>query len=207
MEETAVSVNPMDHDPSFSGLSGSTRSEHASTEASLKISQDMARVLDRLTAPRAPIDYVRKHGVEEFHGTSLEESDKAEFWLEKLQRALDEVKCPPEQMAKCAVSLLQGAAYDWWKLVLRNPLLPEPISWDFFVQEFQTKYVTDDYKETKWKQFLNMKQGNLTVAEYKNEVSRLSKYAPELVLTETFRCRQFEDGLKESIKRYLTTMT
>ena len=74
-------------------------------------------------AIRAPIDSVRKHGVEEFHGTSLEESDKAKFWLEKLQRALDEVKCPPNQMAKCAVSLLQGATYDWWKLVLRNPLL------------------------------------------------------------------------------------
>ena len=52
-----------------------------------------------------------------------------------------------------------------------------------------------------------MKQGNLTVAEYEKEFSRLSKYAPELVLTETFRCRQFEDGLKESIKRYLTTVT
>ena len=109
----------------------------------------MARVLDRLSAPRAaPIYSVRKRGVEEFHGTSLEESDKAEFWLEKLQRALDEVKCPPEPMVKCAVSLLQGATYDWWKLVLRNPLLPNPISWDFFVQEFQTKYVTDNYKET-----------------------------------------------------------
>ena len=72
----------------------------------------MARVLDRLTTPRTPIDLVRKHGVEEFHGTSLEESDKAEFWLEKLQRALDEVKCPLEQMAKCVVSLLQGATYD-----------------------------------------------------------------------------------------------
>ena len=59
----------------------------------------MARFLDRLTAHRAPIDLVRKHGVEEFHGTSLEESDEAEFWLEKLQRALDEVKCPLEQMA------------------------------------------------------------------------------------------------------------
>ena len=84
-------------------------------------------------APRAPIDLVRKYGVEEFHGTSLEESDKAKFWLEKLQRALDEVKCPPEQMVKCVVSLLQGTTYDWWKLVLRNPLLPDPISWDFFV--------------------------------------------------------------------------
>ena len=52
-----------------------------------------------------------------------------------------------------------------------------------------------------------MKQGNLTVEEYEKEFSRLSKYAPELVLTETFQCRQFEDGLKESIKRYLTVVT
>ena len=66
--------------------------EYASTEALVKISQDMARVLDRLTAPRASSDSVRKHRVEEFHGTSMEESVKAEFWLEKLERALDEVR-------------------------------------------------------------------------------------------------------------------
>ena len=70
MEETIESVNPMGFDPSVFVPFGSTRSEHASTEALVKISQDMARVLDRLTAPRAPIDYVRKHEVEEFHGTS-----------------------------------------------------------------------------------------------------------------------------------------
>ena len=202
VEETTESVNPF-----VSGSSGLDRSDHVSTEALLKISQDMVRVLDRLTTPRAPINYVRKHGVEEFRGTNLEESNKAKFWLERLQRALNKVKCPPEQIIKCVVSLLQGAAYDWWKLVLRNPLLLEPISWDFFVQEFQTKYVTDDYKETKWKQSLNMKQGNLTVAEYEKEFSRLSKYAPELVLTETFRCRQFEDDLKESIERHLMVVT
>ena len=77
----------------------------------------MARVLDRLTTPRASIDSIRKHGVEEVHDISLEESDKAKFWLEKLERALDEVKCPLEQMAKCDVSLLQGATYEWWMLV------------------------------------------------------------------------------------------
>ena len=45
------------------------------------------------------------------------------------------------------------------------------------------------------------------MAEYEKEFSRLSKYAPELVLMETFRCRQFADGLKESIKMYLTVVT
>ena len=34
-----------------------------------------------------------------------------------------------------------------------------------------------------------------------------SKYAPESVLTEAFRCRQFEYELNEFIKRYLTPVT
>ena len=50
-------------------------------EALLRISQDMAWVLDRLTALKAPIDTVRRHGAEEFHGSSMEELAKAEFLL------------------------------------------------------------------------------------------------------------------------------
>ena len=45
VEEIAKSVNPMDLDPSVSGSSDSATSEHVSTEALLKISQDMQRVL------------------------------------------------------------------------------------------------------------------------------------------------------------------
>ena len=45
------------------------------------------------------------------------------------------------------------------------------------------------------------------MAEYEKEFSHLSKYAPELVLTEAFQCRQFEDGLHEYIKRYLAPIT
>ena len=47
----------------------------------------------------------------------------------------------------------------------------------------------------------------LIVAKYEKEFIHLSKYAPEAVLTEAFRCRQFEDGLHDSIKRYLAPMT
>ena len=47
----------------------------------------------------------------------------------------------------------------------------------------------------------------MTVAKYEKEFNRLSKYALEPILTETFRCRLFEDDLKESIKRYLTAVT
>ena len=167
----------------------------------------MARVLDRLIAPKALIETVRRHGAKEFHGSSMEESVKAEFWLERLERVLEEVRCPPDQRASCVVSLLQGETYDWWKLVLKSPGIPNPMTWEFFVQEFRAKYVTDMYRESKWKQFLNMKQKNLFVAECEKEFSHLSKYAPEAVLTEAFRCRQFEDGLHDSITRHLAHVT
>ena len=78
----------------------------------LKISQDMTLVLERLIASKAPIYMVRRHGAEEFHGTSLEEFDKAEYRLGRLQRVLEEVRCPPEQRVTCAVLLLQSEAYD-----------------------------------------------------------------------------------------------
>ena len=71
-KEAAKSVNPREQ-----WLSASEPSEsnvpNEPTEALLRISQDMARVLDRLTAPKAPIDTVRRHGAEEFHGSSMEE--------------------------------------------------------------------------------------------------------------------------------------
>ena len=54
---------------------------------------------------------------------------------------------------------------------------------------------------------LNLKERSLLVAEYEKEFSHLSKYASELVLPEAFRCRQFDDGLNESIKRYLAFVT
>ena len=103
-KKAAESVNPRDQ-----GLpSEYVRSEsHVPTDpnkALLKISQDMARVLERLTAPKAPIDMIRRHGAKEFHGSNMEESNKAGFWLEKLQRLIEEMRC--------AISLLQGSAYD-----------------------------------------------------------------------------------------------
>ena len=75
VEEEAKSVNPRDQGLPTLDPSESTRSEsHAlvePNEALLRISQDMTRVLERLTAPKAAIDMVRRHGVEEFHGTNI----------------------------------------------------------------------------------------------------------------------------------------
>ena len=132
VEKAAKSVNPGDQGLPASDPSKSIRCESHTlvepNEALLRISQDMTRVLERLTALKAPIYMVRRHRAKEFHGTNMEESNKAEFWLEKLQRILEEVRCPPDLRVSCAVSLLQSETYDWWKLVLRSPRISNPMT-------------------------------------------------------------------------------
>ena len=142
-EEAAKSVNQGDQWLPALDPSKSVRSEsHAPIEPNkvlLRISHDTDRVLERLTAPKAPTTMIRRHRAEKFHGSNMEESDKANLWLEKLKRIVEEVRCPLNQRVTCAVSLLQGSAYDWWKLMLRSPRLPNPIPWEFFIQEFKAK--------------------------------------------------------------------
>ena len=66
IEESVESVNAKDQGPSAPGPSEPTIGEHdvhiLSTKALFEISQDLTRVLDRLTTLRAPIDSIRKHG-------------------------------------------------------------------------------------------------------------------------------------------------
>ena len=82
-EEATESVSSGDQGLPVSNPSESVKSKSHTPaepkEALLRISQDMTQVLERLTVPKAPINMVRRHGTEEFHGTIMEESDKAEF--------------------------------------------------------------------------------------------------------------------------------
>ena len=72
VKEAVESVNLGDQGLLASDPSEFVKSEsHALADPNedlLRISQNMARVLERLTAPKAPIDMIRRHGAEEFQG-------------------------------------------------------------------------------------------------------------------------------------------
>ncbi|KAL5801307.1 hypothetical protein ACOSQ3_032939 [Xanthoceras sorbifolium] len=50
------------------------------------------------------------------------------------------------------------------------------------------------------REFVNLKQRQMTVTEYEREFIKLSKYASEMVTTKENRCRKFEDGLNDYIR-------
>ncbi|XP_040966336.1 uncharacterized protein [Gossypium hirsutum] len=56
------------------------------------------------------------------------------------------------------------------------------------------------YVDARRKEFLNLTQGNKSVAEYEVEFLRFSRYARAMVATDYERCIRFEDGLRDNLK-------
>ena len=60
------------------------------------------------------------------------------------------------------------------------------------------------YRDEKQREFLNLRQRNMTVAEYEVRFTQLSHYAPMMIATERDKCRRFEKGLHYEIRKQLT---
>ena len=76
---------------------------------------------------------------------------------------------------------------------------PEDITWEFFLIEFRKQYVGHIYLRNMRLEFHNLKQRQMSVAKYQREFTQLSKYAPEMLVTEEEKCRKFENGLNDYI--------
>ena len=85
--------------------------------------------------------------------------------------------------------------YDWWETVPGATARPPVMSYDDFLREFKDRYMPEVYRDEKQREFLNLQQRNMTVAEYEVRFTQLSHYAPAMVSTEKDRCRRFEEGL------------
>ena len=67
----------------------------------------------------------------------------------------------------------------------------------------QKQYVGRIYLSNMRREFHNLKQRQMSVTKYQREFTRLSKYAPEMLVTEEEKCRKFEDGLNNHIRAHV----
>ena len=80
---------------------------------------------------------------------------------------------------------------------------PESVTWEFFLEKFRKQYVGRIYLSNMRREFDNLKQRQMSVTEYQREFTRLSKYAPEMLVTEEEKCCKFEDGLNDHIQAHV----
>jgi hypothetical protein len=70
---------------------------------------------------------------------------------------------------------------DWWDTYCAAHATSDTITWAKFSTHFKNYHIPAGLMKIKNQEFLSLKQGNMTVSEYRDRFIRLSRYAPEEV--------------------------
>ena len=74
-----------------------------------------------------------------------------------------------------------------------------PITWEMFKVAFLDHYFPMELREAKMREFLNLKQGGMSVRDYVLQFSKLSKYAPSMMEEPRVKMGQFVSGLGDMV--------
>ncbi|XP_028062878.1 uncharacterized protein LOC114266194 [Camellia sinensis] len=129
-----------------------------------------------------------------FHGRI--EPLKAKAWVLGIEKLFEVFPCTEAQKVQLAVFTLEDDARHWSMLVGDEN---KDITWAHFLEIFYEKYFPQCVRDRKVSEFMELKQGNRSVAEYKAHFTELARFAPHMVDTDYKKARQFEGGLRDPI--------
>ena len=100
---------------------------------------------------------------------------------------------------RLAAFQLEGEAQVWWRWARTSRDL-EAMTWAEFQELFMGKYFPNTVRHAKAQEFLELKQGVMTVMDYVARFTELARFADDYVATDMAKVRKFENGLKLSIR-------
>ncbi|GMN57670.1 hypothetical protein TIFTF001_026775 [Ficus carica] len=124
-------------------------------------------------------------------------------WIRTMERMFSYAKVPNADKVSCATFMLRNDANYWWD-TMASVHDVTAMTWERFREIFETKYFTAATRKEKKNEFINLKQGSMSVDEYIRKFEELSRYAPQLVGSDTLKVGQFLEGLKPEIYRDVT---
>ncbi|XP_071918804.1 uncharacterized protein [Coffea arabica] len=126
--------------------------------------------------------------------------DIAESWLERMLDIFAALGYSEERQIAFAFFQFEGAARAWWNVIRAKWNREQtPWTWVNFTREFNEKYLPPLVQERREDEFIRLRQGIMSVAEYETQFTKLSRFAPELVLIDQRRIRRFVQGLNVEI--------
>ena len=87
----------------------------------------------------------------------------------------------------------------WWNWA-NTSRDPEAMTWAEFHELFIGKYFLTTARHEKAQEFLELKQGAMTVIEYVARFTELARFADDYVATDAAKVKRFENGLRLSIR-------
>ena len=134
----------------------------------------------------------------EFHRSKVDEDPQA--FVDEVGRVVTIIGVTPVEKAELAAYQLKGVAHIWfeqWKELRGVDVLP---TWDEFKTAFLDHFFPLELREAKMREFLNLRQGGMSVREYSLKFTKLSKYASTIIANPRAKMSQFMFGLNDTLK-------
>ncbi|XP_066311225.1 uncharacterized protein [Miscanthus floridulus] len=116
---------------------------------------------------------------------------EADDWLRAVERKLNIAQCDNQQKVLYASGQLQGEAQDWWESFEYGCPANAP----------------PGLIELKQEEFRALKQGSMSIAEYRDKFAQLSRYAPNEVADDADKQCCFLKGLYDGLQLQLMSNT
>ena len=124
----------------------------------------------------------------------------ADHWFMQVEKVLEAMEITSDATKIILAAFqLEGEAQVWWKWARTSRDL-EAMTWAEFQELFMGKYFPDIARHAKAQEFLEMKKGAMTVMDYVDRFTELTRFADDYVATYMAKVRRFENGLKLSIR-------
>ncbi|XP_050907359.1 uncharacterized protein LOC127120836 [Lathyrus oleraceus] len=130
--------------------------------------------------------------------------DGAQIWLKEIEKIFRVMTCTEAQKVQFGTHMLSEEAENWWDNTRQRIEVPgAEMTWVRFKTAFLEKYFPADVRCKKEMEFLELKQGNMSVADYASKFEELVQYCPHYNAAdaEESKCVKFENGLRPEIKQ------
>ena len=124
----------------------------------------------------------------------------ADHWFMQVEKVLEAMEITSDTTRiRLAAFQLEGEAQVWWNWAKTSRDL-EAMTWAEFQELFMGKYFPDTARHVNAQEFLELKQGMMTVMDYVARFTELARFADDYVATDMAKVRRFKNGLKLSIR-------
>ena len=124
----------------------------------------------------------------------------ADHWFMQVEKVLEAMEIASDTTRiRLAAFQLEGEAQVWWNWAKTSRDL-EAMTWAEFHDLFMGKYFPATARHVKAQEFLELRQGMMTVMEYVARFTELARFSDDYVATDVTKVKRFENGLKLPIQ-------
>src|SRR3954471_112804 len=159
------------------------------------------------------------HGNQDSHGSKLknfqntnppvftksEEPLDADDWLQTMENNLEVAGVEANEKVLFATYYLAGDARAWWNNV-RAMTGGQMMTWEEFKVKFSRTHVPPVLIKRMRDEFKELKQGRMTVVDYRDKFFSLARYDPDEIDTKAKKKERFLNGLHDEMQTVLVNI-